>query len=182
MSVIVSLSDSRRQQWELTCARMKRKMLSMSQNRFTVSNCNHACYTYCDIGVYFVFLPIFTDEPAAEFVHTRRHYLKSLMALREDGLKSFNLLFKGIQTSHLGERTNVPYPKLFGGACPKKHSNPKETRRTRWLPDKMATATDCFGQSRVISLVLVTDASTEPFKCTWRLSGTAECGWTCYGI
>lgn len=101
------------------------KILSIVPNRFTVSNRIHAWYTYCNIGVYFVFLPIFTDEPAAEFVHTRRHYLKSLMALREDGLKSFNLLLKGVQTSHLGERTNVPDPKFFGGACSKKIQQPE---------------------------------------------------------
>lgn len=145
----------------------------MVTNQLTVSNCIHACYTYCNIGVYFVFLPIFTDEPAAEFVHTRRHYLKSLMALREDGLKSFYLLLKGVQTSHLGEQTKVPDPKFFGGACSKKYSSPKEARRTRWLPDKMATATDGFGQSRAISFDPVTDASTEQFKYSWRPSGTA---------
>lgn len=172
----------RRQQWKLIWSHMNRKILLMVPNQLTVSNCIHTCDTYCNIGVYFVFLPIFTDEPAAEFVHTRRHYLKSLMALREDGLKSFNLLLKSVQTSHLGEQTKMPDPKFFGGACSKKYSNPKETRRTRWLPDKMATATDYFGQSREISFALVTDASTELFKCSWRPSGTAEYDWTCCGI
>ena len=60
-----------------------------------------ACYTYCDIGVYFILLPIFTDESAAEFVHARRHYLKPLMALGEDGFERFDFLLKGVQTSHL---------------------------------------------------------------------------------
>lgn len=181
MSVIVSLSG-RRQQRNLIWFHINRKILSIVLYQFTILNCIHAYYTYCNIGVYFVFLPIFTDESAAEFVHTRRHYLKSLMALREDGLKSFNLLLKGVQTSHLGEQTKVLDPKFFGDACFKKYSNPKETRRTRWLPDKMATATDYFGQSRVISFAFVIDVSTESFKCLWRSSGTAECRLTCCGI
>lgn len=58
-------------------------------------------YTYCDIGVYFVLLPIFTDESAAELVDARRHYLKPLMALREDGFERFDFLLEGVQTSHL---------------------------------------------------------------------------------
>lgn len=57
--------------------------------------------TYCDIGVYFVLLPIFTDESAAELVHARRHYLKPLMALGEDGFERFDFLLEGVQTSHL---------------------------------------------------------------------------------
>lgn len=57
--------------------------------------------TYCDIGVYFVLLPIFTDEPAAKLVHARGHYLKPLMALGEDGFERFDFLLESVQTSHL---------------------------------------------------------------------------------
>lgn len=51
--------------------------------------------------MYFVLLPIFTDESAAELVHARRHYLKPLMALGEDGFERFDFLLEGVQTSHL---------------------------------------------------------------------------------
>lgn len=69
--------------------------------------------TYCNIGVYFVLLPIFTDESAAELVHARRHYLKPLMALGEDGFERFDFLLESVQTSHLrGDVTRgaIGYP------------------------------------------------------------------------
>lgn len=57
--------------------------------------------TYCDIGVYFILLPIFTDKSTAELVHARRHYLKPLMALGEDGFERFDFLLESVQTGHL---------------------------------------------------------------------------------
>lgn len=65
-------------------------------------------------------------------------------------------------------------PNFSAALILKNTANPKETRRTWWIPDKMATATDSFGQFRAISSAPVTDDATGPFKRIWRSSGTAD--------
>lgn len=57
------------------------------------------------------------------------------MALWEDGLKSFDLLLKGVQASHLGERTRLACPKFFGDACSKNTA----TRKKHDVPDDYPT-------------------------------------------
>lgn len=95
--------------------------------------------TYCDIGVNFVLLSIFTDEPATQLVDTRGHYLKPLMALWEDGLESFYLLLEGVQASHLRCNRGVIENGLTAVLWPKKHCG-QENTMYRLLPEKMATS------------------------------------------
>ena len=101
--------------------------------------------TYCNIGVNFIFLPIFTDESAAELVHARRHYLKPLMALGEHGLECFYLLLQSIQTSHLGWAARVGktlawiFSAVFGFL--QKSQYAALNTMNRWLPEKMAITT-----------------------------------------
>lgn len=96
--------------------------------------------TYCDIGVNFVLLAIFTDEPAAELVDTRGHYLKPLMALGEEGLEGLDFLLKGVQASHLGlaaRRTGLRVATVFAPGktgCAENNTANKMTTRENGDP------------------------------------------------